>query len=111
MQEEIDRAAQTIESEIDQVLQQSLEISQMHQDGRYGSDFVQSWLKQVLKTMIERIESRESMIERRLSRLAEYYEKTSKNFMPGDYRADWMAQSARDMKNVILDTKKDKGLT
>lgn len=47
------------------------------------------------------------LLWRRLLRMAEHYEKQSGNFMPGDSRADMMAQAARDMRFVLSDCVRD----
>lgn len=44
---------------------------------------------------------------RRLCRFAEHYERQSGNFMPGDIRANMMAQAASDMRHILNDTKVD----
>jgi len=36
----------------------------------------------------------------RLARLADYYEKTSGNFMPGDVRANCFADAAKDLREI-----------
>lgn len=47
------------------------------------------------------------MLHRRLKRMAEFYERQSKNFMPGDIRALVMREAAKDMFHVLRDTAKD----
>lgn len=47
------------------------------------------------------------MMWRRLTRMAEYYERQSGNFMPGDIRAKCMADAAKDMRHVLADCAKD----
>ena len=47
------------------------------------------------------------MLWRRLTRMAEHYEKQSGNFMPEDIRGPMMAQAAKDMQYVLTDTDKD----
>lgn len=43
----------------------------------------------------------------RLQRLAEHYERQSQNFMPGDIRANCMADAGKDMRHVLNDCAKD----
>lgn len=47
------------------------------------------------------------LVWRRLLRLAEHYEKQSKNFMPDDIRGPMMAQAAKDMRFVLSDVARD----
>lgn len=44
---------------------------------------------------------------RRLLRLAEHYERLSKNYQPGDSRAAVIAQAAKDMRFVLSDVARD----
>ena len=37
---------------------------------------------------------------KRLARLADYYEKISDNFMPGDVRANCFADAAKDLRDI-----------
>jgi len=47
------------------------------------------------------------MLWRRLTRMAEHYERQSQNFMPDDIRRSMMQRAAKDMRHVLEDTKKD----
>lgn len=47
------------------------------------------------------------LLHRRLTRMAEHYEKMSGNFMPEDIRGPMMAQAAKDMRHVLEDCSKD----
>jgi hypothetical protein len=47
------------------------------------------------------------LLHRRLTRMAEHYEKMSGHFMPEDIRGPMMAQAAKDMRHVLEDTRKD----
>lgn len=47
------------------------------------------------------------MLWRRLCRMADYYDRQSGNYMPGDIRANSMADAAKDMRHVLHDTRKD----
>ena len=47
------------------------------------------------------------MLFRRLTRLAEHYERMSGHFMPEDIRGPMMAQAAKDMRAVVGDCVKD----
>ncbi len=47
------------------------------------------------------------LLWRRLTRMAEHYEKQSDNFMPEDIQGKLMAQAAEDMRHVLTDTAKD----
>jgi len=47
------------------------------------------------------------LLHRRLTRMAEHYEKMSGHFMPEDIRGPMMAQAAKDMRHVLEDCSKD----
>lgn len=47
------------------------------------------------------------LLWRRLTRMAEHYERQSKNFMPGDIRACGMNDAAKDMRHVLADCAKE----
>ncbi|GAG30287.1 unnamed protein product, partial [marine sediment metagenome] len=47
-----------------------------------------------------------NMLLHRLTRLAEHYERQSKNFMSEDIRGPMMARAAEAMRDVIKDTEK-----
>ncbi len=47
------------------------------------------------------------MLWRRLAKMADHYERQSDNFMPDDIRGPMMAQSAKDMRHVLDDTRRD----
>lgn len=47
------------------------------------------------------------MLFRRLTRLAEHYERMSELFMPNDIRGPMMGDSAKDMRLVVSDCVKD----
>ena len=47
------------------------------------------------------------MLWRRLARMADHHERQSGNFMPDDIRGPMMAQSAKDMRHVLEDTRRD----
>ncbi len=47
------------------------------------------------------------MLWRRLSRMAEHYERQSGNFMDGDIRGPMIAQAAKDMQHVLRDCTND----
>jgi hypothetical protein len=47
------------------------------------------------------------MLFRRLTRMAEHYERMSGHFMPEDIRGPMMAQAAKDMRAVVSDCVKD----
>lgn len=106
----IEDAAKTIMEDIQNVLAEAMQVGQIHQDSRYEDQHVCEYLRRVLRMMLEAIESRESTIERRLTRLHEHYERMSCCFPDDDIRGPMMAQAAKDMRLVIEDTKKDKGI-
>lgn len=47
------------------------------------------------------------MLYRRLSRMADHYQRQSGNFMPNDIRGPMMAKAAEDMRHVLNDTLRD----
>ena len=57
MEVAIDQAVNKIESEIDDVIAESMQIAQMHQDSEYGENHVREYLKKVLTDMVKQIQA------------------------------------------------------
>lgn len=56
MQSEIDKAVNKIESEIDSVIAESMQIAQMHQDAEYGENHVREYLTKMLTDLVNQIQ-------------------------------------------------------
>ncbi len=52
----VDQTVNKIESEIDDVIAESMQIAQMHQDAEYGENHVREYLKKVLTELASQIQ-------------------------------------------------------
>ena len=106
----IAKTCERIERELQGVLQSGWELAAYNQDSELAKKHVAEYLVSEFTQLRSQLESKESIIERRLNRLADYYERMSKHFMNWDIRGPMMEQASKDMRLVIQDTKEDLGL-